>query len=105
LNQKIAARLTPLGSANWLVEKYGCLEAPFDPEEKGVIWSDYDTGSTDTFSVLVDTREVEDFVKIATDAGYEITEAREVDGPLIFGDGHSGTVDVCQHPHGWIVLE
>jgi hypothetical protein len=93
----------PPGSANYLVDLYGMPECgEFDPEEDGIIWTDYD-GPGWRFTVLIDSREVDAFKAMAEESGYSIDSVEEVGEPVIYGDGQ-GTVAVCKHPDGWIIV-
>jgi hypothetical protein len=98
----------PPGSANWLCWNYEYSPDScegFNPEENGIIWTDYDTTPDRPwlFTVLIDSEEVDDLVKTINDNGYSFSGVKEVTEPMNYGDG-SGTVVILKHPDGWVVF-
>lgn len=94
----------PPGTANYLCEAYGMASDDFeDSDTTGILWTDYD-GPDPEFTVLLRTCEVDAFRSRADDCGYKITGAEEVTTPINYGDGHAGTVAICKHPDGWVIL-
>jgi hypothetical protein len=97
-----SGRIDLPGSANWLLDEYGMQPDEFDPRQRGVIWTDLDNTGW-KFSVLIASDEVEDFVKLATEAGYEIEDVEPISEPTTYGDSHAGIVTILQHPVGWVI--
>lgn len=90
------------GSANWFCEQYGLTSDFEDDDAAGILWTDYG-GPGWEFSALIQTREVAELTEFAREAGYTIDKTEDVSEPTRYGDG-GGTVAICQHPDGWVVL-
>jgi hypothetical protein len=94
--------LDPLGSANWFCVEYGMTSPIFDPNNQGILWTDY-CGSGWKFAVLIDARELDTLIKFAKECDYDVIDHRPVSKPEQFGDGN-GTVEILKHRAGWVVL-
>jgi predicted enzyme related to lactoylglutathione lyase len=91
------------GSANWFCEQYGMAVDDFDDADApGILWTGYD-GPGWEFSVLIQTREVDAVKALAAEHGYAVVREEEVTEPTRHGDG-GGTVAVCKHPEGWVIV-
>jgi hypothetical protein len=93
------------GSANWLCDAYGSISTEFDPDETGILWTDYDVipNRPWAFTVLIDTAEVSAFRKSAEESGYHFVCSDEIKDAGYYGDGN-GTVAILKHPDGWVVV-
>lgn len=98
---EIGALADQPGSANYFCDCYGMsadeLSGP------GILWLDYDLGEWD-FAALIASDEVDALCTAANEGGYEILKVEPVTEPTHFGDSHAGTVEICQHRDGWVVL-
>jgi hypothetical protein len=91
-----------IGSANWFCEQYGMSDEEL--EGPGILWTDYDFGQPWGFSVLVPADEVDAVLRQAAEAEYDLVRVEPVEEPTRYGDG-SGTVAICKHPDGWVVIQ
>lgn len=94
------------GSANWFVERLGMTTDINDEDSDGgpVLWCDYDAPGW-KFSILIASEDEEQILTLAKEAGYDVVKSETITEPCRYGDGHCGTVAICKHPEGWIVLE
>jgi hypothetical protein len=95
--------LDPPGSANFLVNVTGFAN-DLQEDEEPILWTDYEGEGTD-FSILIDSGRSVEVRETCARLGYEVISIAEVTEPCQYGSGTSGTVAICKHPDGWIVIE